>query len=446
MTDNKNIKKNLFLNASWVFGGNTVSAVFAAIEPIVLARILGVTDFGLLALIVAYVEFLNNFFDVRVWETATKYIGTFWEKRDYERTRSMVKLSYMLDISTGILAFAIAVLTANIANKYLIHSPQAYTLILIYSISLLIDTANSTSDSILRVFNKFKKIAFISSFQTFLRVAFVSLVLFTGLGIKGVLFIYVAASFIGFAIRIWTVSQTLNEFKLSGWWRAKLALIRDQWREIAWFLTNTSFTGTLKMGNENFLGILALGYFSGKDAAAYYKIARSAVKLMTRFSDPLHQAIYPELVRISKSEGLTDFINLIRYSLKTLLKFTIPLSIIILILAEQLINIFFGKDYLAATNTLRVITIATLISQLTFWINSALLAIGKPGLRTVLDVITTTTYVSLLLILVPRFSYLGAGFAFLGYAIIKSSVSFIFLRDSIKSEEKRISKSELPVP
>ncbi|HEX9667466.1 MAG TPA: oligosaccharide flippase family protein [Thermodesulfobacteriota bacterium] len=446
MTDNKNIKKNLFLNASWVFGGNTVSAVFAAIEPIVLARILGVTDFGLLALIVAYVEFLNNFFDVRVWETATKYIGTFWEKRDYERTRSMVKLSYMLDISTGILAFAIAVLTANIANKYLIHSPQAYTLILIYSISLLIDTANSTSDSILRVFNKFKKIAFISSFQTFLRVAFVSLVLFTGLGIKGVLFIYVAASFIGFAIRIWTVSQTLNEFKLSGWWRAKLALIRDQWREIAWFLTNTSFTGTLKMGNENFLGILALGYFSGKDAAAYYKIARSAVKLMTRFSDPLHQAIYPELVRISKSEGLTDFINLIRYSLKTLLKFTIPLSIIILILAEQLINIFFGKDYLAATNTLRVITIATLISQLTFWINSALLAIGKPGLRTVLDVITTTTYVGLLLILVPRFSYLGAGFAFLGYAIIKSSVSFIFLRDSIKSEEKRISKSELPVP
>ena len=446
MTDNKNIKKNLFLNASWVFGGNSVSAVFAAIEPIVLARILGVTDFGLLALIVAYVEFLNNFFDVRVWETATKYIGTFWEKRDYERTRSMVKLSYMLDISTGILAFAIAVLTANIANKYLIHSPQAYTLILIYSISLLIDTANSTSDSILRVFNKFKKIAFISSFQTFLRVAFVSLVLFTGLGIKGVLFIYVAASFIGFAIRIWTVSQTLNEFKLSGWWRAKLALIRDQWREIAWFLTNTSFTGTLKMGNENFLGILALGYFSGKDAAAYYKIARSAVKLMTRFSDPLHQAIYPELVRISKSEGLTDFINLIRYSLKTLLKFTIPLSIIILILAEQLFDIFFGKDYLAATNTLRVITIATLISQLTFWINSALLAIGKPGLRTVLDVITTTTYVGLLLILVPRFSYLGAGFAFLGYAIIKSSVSFIFLRDSIKSEEKRISKSELPVP
>jgi O-antigen/teichoic acid export membrane protein len=446
MTDNKNIKKNLFLNASWVFGGNSVSAVFAAIEPIVLARILGVTDFGLLALIVAYVEFLNRFFDVRVWETATKYIGTFWEKRDYERTRSMVKLSYIVDITSGILAFAIAVLTANIANKYFINSPQAYTLILICSTSLLIDTANSTSDSILRVFNKFKKIAFISSIQTFFRVALVCLVLFVGLGIKGVLFIYVAASFFGFAIRFWAVSKTLNEFKLSGWWRAKLALIRDQWREIAWFLTNTSFTATLKMGNENFLGILALGYFSGKDAAAYYKIARSAVKLMTRFSDPLHQAIYPELVRISKSEGLTDFINLIRYSLKTLLKFTIPLTVIILLLPEQLISIFFGREYIAASNTFRVITIAALISLLTFWINSALLAIGKPGLRTVLDVITTTTYVGLLLILVPRFSYLGAGFAFLGYAITKSSVSFIFLRDSIKSEEKRISKSELPVP
>ncbi len=446
MSEKKNIKQNLFLNASWLFGGNTVSAVFAAIEPIVLARILGVSDFGLLALIVAYVDFLNKFFDVRVWETATKYIGTFWEKRDYERTRSMVKLSYIVDISSGILAFAIAVLTASIANKYFIHSPQAYTLIVIYSFSLLIDTANSTSDAILRVFNKFKQIAFISSIQTFFRVALVCLVLFLGLGIKGVLFIYVAASFFGFAIKFWAVSQTLNEFKLEGWWGAKLRLIGDQWKEIAWFLSNTSFTATIRMGNENFLGILALGYFSGKDAAAYYKIARSAIKLMSRFSDPLHQAIYPELVRIYKSDGLTDFINLIRYSLKTLLKFTIPLTVVIFIFPEQLINIFFGREYVAASNTFRVITVAALIAQSTFWINSALLAIGKPGLRTVLDIITTISYVGLLLILVPGSSYLGAGFAFLGYAIIRSSASFIFLRDSIKSEEKRISKSELPVP
>jgi O-antigen/teichoic acid export membrane protein len=446
MRDKKNIKKNLFLNASWLFGGNTVSAVFAAVEPIVLARMLGVSNFGLLALIVAYVELLNKFFDVRVWETATKYIGTFWEKRDYEKTRSMVKLSYLVDISTGIVAFAIAVLTANIANKYFIHSPQAYTLILIYSVSLLIDTANSTSDSILRVFNKFKRIAFISSVQTFFRVALVCLVLLVGLGINGVLFIYVAASFFGFAIRFWAVSQTLTEFKLDGWLWAKLGLIRDQWKEIAWFLGNTSFTATIKMGNENFLGILALGYFSGKDAAAYYKIARSAVKLMAKFSDPLHQAIYPELVRISKSEGLADFINIIRYSLKTLLKFTVPLTVIILLVPEQLINLFFGRNYVAASNTFRVITIAALISQLTFWINSALLAMGKPGLRSVLDVITTTTYVGLLLILVPRFSYIGAGFAFLGYAIIKSSVSLVFIRDSIKSEQKSISKTELPVP
>ncbi len=446
MSDTNTKKQNLILNASWLFGGNTVSAIFAAVEPIVLARILGVSDFGLLALIVAYVDFLNRFFDVRVWETATKYIGTFWGERDYERTRSMVKLSYMVDICSGILAFVIAVLTANIANKYFIHSPQAYSLILIYSISLLIDTANSTSDSILRVFNKFKIIAFISSAQTFFRVALVCLVLFIGLGIKGVLFIYAAASFFGFAIRFWAVSDVLKEFKLGGWWSAKLGLIRDQWKEIAWFLGNTSFTATLKMGNENFLAILALGYFSGKDAAAFYKIARSAIKLLTRFSDPLHQAIYPELVSISKSEGFSDFMNLIRYSLKTLLKFTVPLTIIILLLPEQLINIFFGRDYTVASNTLRVVTIATLIAQLTFWINSALLAIGKPGLRTVLDIITTITYVGLLVILVPRFSYLGAGFAFLGYAIIRSSVSIVFLRDSIKSEEKRISKRELPVP
>jgi len=118
-----------------------------------------------------------------VWETATKYIGAFWTNGDREKTLSFIKLSYIIDITSGILAFIIAIVTAKIASSYLIHSPNAYTLIWIYSLSLLIDTANSTSDAILRVFDRFKRIAFISSFISLFRLILVILLLYLGMRI-----------------------------------------------------------------------------------------------------------------------------------------------------------------------------------------------------------------------------------------------------------------------
>ncbi len=442
----KTVKKRLFLNASWLFGGQTIEGVFSALQIVIIARILGVNDYGLLALIIAYVNILNNFFDFRVWETATKYIGTFWINGEREKTLSTIKLSYVIDVSSGILAFIIAILTAKIASDYFIHSPEAYELIWIYSISLLIDTANSTSDAILRVFNRFRRIAFISSFIAIFKFLLVSTLLFLGLGIKGVLFSFIAASILEFSVRLWVVSKTLEENKLTGWWKSNLSLVKDYWKDIAWFLGNTSLAGTINMTSDNFLGVLALGYFSGKEAAAYYKIAKSFEKLMTIVKDPLYEAIYPELVRIASANALKDFNNLLKYSTKKLMKFIVPIATIILIFSDQFINLGFGKSYLPAANTLRIVAVAVVVLQLTFWIHPALLAFGRPGLRTLFLVASTISYIVLLFLLVPRFSYIGAAFAFLGYASVRTLIAFICLRASIRMKKESFLKTQATLP
>lgn len=438
-TDGKiqSIKKRLFRNASWLLGGKTASSIFSALQTVIVARILGVSDYGLLALIIAYVDILNNFFDFRVWETATKYIGTFWTNGEREKTCSMIKLSYMVDISSGILAFAIAVITANIASLYLIHSPQAYPLIWIYSLSLLIDTANSTSDAILRVFDRFKRIAFVSSFNQFFRLILVSIILYLGMGIKGVIFSYVVSSFLVFSIRLCVVSKTLKENGLKRWWESNLGLIKDQWKGIAWFLGNTSLTGTLKMANDNFLGVLVLGYYSGKEGAAYYKIAKSFVKIMTRLIDPLYEAIYPELVKMFSIGALGDFKRLLKTSIKSLSKIIIPVAIFIFVFSDYLIAIVFGEKYLPSSNTLRVVTLAVLISQLTFWTSPVLLTFGKVGVRNLIAVASTAVYIGLLFLLVPQYSYTGAAWAFLAYEAINSLVSLWVMRNLLRMEKKK---------
>ncbi|MEE8135732.1 MAG: oligosaccharide flippase family protein [Thermodesulfobacteriota bacterium] len=435
MSDSNKSQKKLFMNASWLFGGKTASGIFSAIQTVVIARILGVSDYGLLSLILAYVAVLNMFFDLKVWETATKYIGTYWETGEHDKARSMIKLSYILDIGSGVVAFIIAILSAKLISTYIIHSPQAYVFIWIYSISLFVDTANSTSDAILRVFDRFKNIAFINSFQKFFRLIVVVALLYSGLGIKGVLYGFILASFVGFSVRMWLVMKTLKHNDLQGWLSADISLIRDQWKGIAWFLGNTSFIATLKTGNERYLGILILGYFAGKDAVAFYKIASSIASVVNRIVDPIYEAIYPELVKLASSNAIEDFKNMIKSTTKSLVLIIIPIGVIIIIFAEPIISLVFGKDYVPATSALRILAAAVLIIRCTFWINPALLSMGRPGLRTIMGVISTFIYLVLMFLLVPGYSYIGAAFAFLGYSIVRSSLAFKFFHDALKKIE-----------
>ncbi|GJM17448.1 MAG: teichoic acid transporter [Thermodesulfobacteriota bacterium] len=441
MSDSNKTQKKLFKNAYWLFGGKSASGIFTAIQTVIVARMLGVSDYGLLTLVIAYISVLNMFFDLKVWETATKYIGTYLEQGETDKTRSMIKLSYILDIGSGIIAFIIAILSAKLISTYIIHTPDAYVLIWIFSISLFIDTANSTSDAILRVFDRFKNIAFINSFQKLFRLLVVVGLLFAGFGIKGVLYGFILASFIGFIIRMWIVVKTLKDNHLEGWLSADIGLIKNQWKGILWFLGNTSFIATLKTGNERYLGVMILGYFAGKDAVAYYKIASTVASLANKVVDPLYEAIYPELVKFTSSNAIKDFKKMIKSTTKSLALIIVPLTAIIIIFAEPIVRLIFGTEYVPATNALRILAVAVLIVRFTFWLNPALLAMGRPGLRTILGLITTAFYLILMFILVPPYSYFGAAFAFLGYALLRSGLALKFFNDALKAEKKRIKES-----
>ena len=202
MSESKKRQKKLFLNASWLFSGKVVTGIASGLQTVLLARMLGVTDYGLLQLVIAYIAIMNQFFDVRVWETAIKYIGTYWEQGQVDRTLAMIKLSYVLDIASGAVSFVIAVLAAKLISTYIIHSPDAYVYIWIFALSLFVETAKMTSDAILRVFDKFKTIAFLNSTENTVRLGLVAVFLFTGFGIKGALYAFVMSNFVAFAVRM----------------------------------------------------------------------------------------------------------------------------------------------------------------------------------------------------------------------------------------------------
>ena len=421
-------KRQFMKNVSWLVVAKSVPSAANVVEMIVLARVLGVELFGLLTIVIAYVKIVSSLVDFRVWESVVKYVGEFLEKKEPERALSMIKFSYMVDAAAGLLAFGACLLLAGVANDVFIKSQDGFDLVLIFSLTLVVASVNTTSEALFRVFDRFRTIVFVQSAKAVFKLGSVLGALYLGYGIKGVLAAYVAVSFFEFALTQIVVNRVLRDRGLHTWLSSKVGLISGRMREITWFLLNTSFNATLTIVNEGRVAVLILGYFFGSGAAGLYKIARAVIKVVNRITDPLYEAIFPRLVSFSTSNLYDRFAEILKFSVRSLLKLIIPVLIIVLLFAEQLIGLVFGDQYVAASDTMRVLAVAVLFAGGTFWLTPLLLSIGRPGLRTAVSAFKVVVYVGLLLVLVPRYSYLGAAVAYLVVEFAHSLVAVYLAR------------------
>jgi len=344
------IYNKLVKNTSWLFAGKSVGSIFSGIQGILIARYLGLVQFGLFSIVLAFVDVLNIFIDLRVWEAATKYVADYWKNGEEDKACSLIKFFYLVDVVTGIFAFILAILTAKLATTYLLHTPGAEMFIYVYAFNILITAPNSTSNAILRVFDKFKVIAFIGSFKNFLRIVFVIIVILMDMGILGILIAFVLSSFINFFIGFYYVNKTLGEKGFGDWWTRKIFFKGFTFKEIFRFLVNTSLYGSLRALKDKYLGILILGYFAGKEAAGLYKLARSFLKIISKVADPLYEAIYPELVKVYESDNIDNFINLIKRATVGMAKIIVPIGIVVFIFADQILSLIYGSEFGLATN------------------------------------------------------------------------------------------------
>jgi len=145
-------RKNLRKDAVTLFSGGIGASVFASIEVVVLARFLGLEQFGLFTLVISYVKVVNSLLDMKIGEAVVKYITESKEKGKLKTVSSFVKFFYIVDLSSGVISFAVCILLAGVANDLFIKSDDAFSYVLIFSISLLVSTVNQSSHAILHSF------------------------------------------------------------------------------------------------------------------------------------------------------------------------------------------------------------------------------------------------------------------------------------------------------
>ncbi|WP_158748943.1 lipopolysaccharide biosynthesis protein [Acidobacterium sp. S8] len=151
------------------------------------------------------------------------------------------------------------------------------------------------------------------------------------------------------------------------------------------------------------------------DAMGTYVVALSLSRTLNVIHQAVASVLFPKAVSLQPKELIAMTGRAIRIS--TLL--TAICGVAVAALGPILLSLLYGREYRGATAILNILIAEVILTGATLVLTRAYMALGRPGLVTILQSSGLILSLPLLLLLVPRWGVLGASFALLTAALVR---------------------------
>lgn len=368
-------------NLSWQYVASLTAVGLGFLYSIVVARGVGVHDFGLLSLALSFAAIVFQVVELRLQEAVIRFVAEFWEKRDAPRTLATIKLFAVADATTGVLAFSLVMAAAPWAEAHLLTDGRSHTALLLAALGVLFaNVGTATASGIYRVFGEFRTQAMVSCGGAVLKFIGALLAIFIlKWDVIGVLLMGAATSFVTNAVLILLAARLLERRIPLRSTHAPLSLLVPHTAELRRFVTNT-YLLSLTMVPTKDLDVNVLGLFVPLQVIGVYKLAKSFMSAVWTISDPIFLVIYPELARLWTRKAYGE----IRIFLRRIALIA-GSSGVILYLAACLIVPFvivrlMGPSFAAAGPLFCWMTWGLCFWAPLVWLNPLMMAAGRPDL------------------------------------------------------------------
>lgn len=404
-------------------------------QTVLIARSLEVEGYGILTAVIAFVGLVNQFVDFRVWETVVKYLSEFWVRGEKPKALALIKMAYLIDASSGVVAFMLVLLLAPLSARYVIRQPGSETLINLFATSLLLSTINNTSSAILRVFNRFSWLSIHSGSIAILKLGLVALFLWWDGGLTGILLAYLVSACLeailmtGMAWKV--VWSKLGDIRGA----VPINVLRPYRDEMFRFLFATNINSVMRMLNTK-VDVLVLSYFWSPLEVGYYKMAQTFARTLLLASDPIYTSIYPELSRLWAASNHRGFARLIKQTTMTLLVLFIPATMLLTLSSPKLLGLIVGPEFAPSASPLRWLAAGYLLAIVTLWAHPAALSMSRADISTKALALGSTVQVLMLMSLTPRWGANGPAISLLGLYLAWWAVIAIGLKHNFAKVAK----------
>jgi O-antigen/teichoic acid export membrane protein len=169
------------------------------------------------------------------------------------------------------------------------------------------------------------------------------------------------------------------------------------------------------------IDIVMLGKMKGEEVAGWYGVSYHLFFALATIPGAFLSAMFPVLSRLFKESGEL-LKKAFQKSFKVLVGAGIPASVGSFLLAEKIILFLFGPQYEHSIAALRILSFLIVFSYLNGLAGYFLISTNRQALTAKIMATTAGINVFLNIILIPRYSYIGAA-----YATVVSEILFLIL-------------------
>jgi O-antigen/teichoic acid export membrane protein len=367
-------------------GARLVDAAFA----IVYLRLLGRADVGAYAFLVVFTTYLDTLIDFGLNALVARDVS-----RNPALAHAVQRSVHFIRAGLWLSGLPLVLLVYGPLRDEANLSADAAAAGWIFYIALLPTVVSKTASGLLWAAERLDLTAAVSIMATLVKTAAGAVVLFAGYGLVGLALASLFTNLITTATLWWLAQRrafTASDRERES--RGPLHWLRESWP----LFVNQLLQGLFFKVDALLLPGLAGDVAAGTYAAAY-KVSEGAGIISSSFT----LALFPRLARES------DLSHAYRLALRILLQIAFPLAAGVALLSQPIIALVGGKEYLPESAIALSILICYLpLSYCNGLTQYVLIAAGKQRMLTAAFAAALVFNVVANLIMIPRFSYVGA--------------------------------------
>jgi stage V sporulation protein B len=426
-----NYTKIAVKGAITVFILSIVSAFLGYLVRVTLARNISVEEFGLFYSVFSFLALLNIFKTLGYDRALAKFIPESYHRKEYNVIKSSIIYASIVQIITNTIVIILIYLFSNYLGVYFFHSSpsnnQASIVLKLMAIAFFID---SFVGVIKFSFQGFKKVSLFSGIdlvRMILLLAVIVIGLKLGYGLLSPIIAYIIVPLmLIFYFTPVLFKRVFPEFTKSKFiW--DIGFIK-KFSKYSFFVMSTTVGAVIL----NYTDTILLTYFAGLTVVGLYNIAYPTVKILTY----IPRSIIGVLLPLSSELWAKRKKALLREGMESLYKYTaiiiVPLAFIMFSFADLLIYVFFGKNYLLASNAIKILSLGMILAPF-YAINGAFFSgIGKPEINSQIVYSGAVFNLASNFILIPLWGIIGAATTTTLSYVIMMSIGLRNIRKFIK--------------
>lgn len=382
----------IFKNMSWILISQIIASICGFIWTILIARYLGVQEYGILGFATSLTAILSITSDWGISTHIVRHIATNYES-------SPKYLGNALPLKS---IFAIGTLFLTCILLLIIKSDEiTLTVTLLFTLEIIIKSFINLLNGAFQAFEEGKYQGIGNTLLNSLLLIFILIAIFTDLGIIGIAISYLIANFITLTFEYYYLNKKITnpKFELDTTFCKKITLYSIPFA-ISSLLYSIYFS----------IDVVMLTHISGNYATGVYNAAYKLITVLTVFYTAYTAVIFPVMSKFFKeNEKILTIIY--EKSIKYLMLIMIPLSIATQIYATEIVQLIYGQEYYASAQILSILIWTVCLLFIASPGNILLDSSHKEVTVTKIYAIVAVFNIILNFILIPKFSFIGAAIA-----------------------------------